>query len=375
MRQLIAIDKRTGNEGNSIIALSKSLAQEESFELALKGLEYLLGKKALPSNTYNETLRERMNVYYAQFQKNIIHTPMEVDSLKLQFESTLADFKEDYSDPDLIKKYANFLSFSLLDPFNFIEKLESFMRSSKMSRGDYFDLRTELADAHVAAGNLWDATLEYAKIIEANKNNSLGDEVKLKKAKLGFYMGNFDWAKAQLDALKASTSKLIANDAMELSLLIANNYDLDTTEVAMKMFARAELYVFKKDYEMAFQIYDSIESNFAYHSLLDDILYRKAMAYKKAGDFAQAESNLKEIIKDYNYELLADNAKYQLGILYPEYMNQPIEAATLFKDILLNHSGSIYVIDSRKRFRKLESLLPKENPETDEKIDFFNETN
>ena len=74
----------------------------------------------------------------------------------------------------------------------------------------------------------WEAMLIYSQVIEENKTNSLGDEVKLKKARLGYYMGNFSWAKAQLDVLKASTSKLTANDAMELSMMIGNNLNLDT---------------------------------------------------------------------------------------------------------------------------------------------------
>lgn len=102
-------------------------------------------------------------------------------------------------------------------------------------------LKTEMADIYIYAGDPWEATLLYSQVIESNKNNLLGDEVKLKKAMLGYYMGNFGWAKAQLDVLKASTSKFTANDAMELSMLIGNNLNLDTTAAPLQMFARADL--------------------------------------------------------------------------------------------------------------------------------------
>lgn len=59
-------------------------------------------------------------------------------------------------------------------------------------------------------------------------------------------MGEFKWAKAQLDALKASTSKMIANDAIALSQLISNNTSLDTSYTAMKIYAEADFQIYQK---------------------------------------------------------------------------------------------------------------------------------
>ncbi len=106
-------------------------------------------------------------------------------------------------------------------------------------------LKTEMADTYVYNNDPWEATLIYSQVIEANKNNSLGDEVKLKKARLAYYIGNFSWAKAQLDVLKASTSKLTANDAMELSLLIGNNLNLDTTAAPLTCLQKPICVFFK----------------------------------------------------------------------------------------------------------------------------------
>ena len=83
------------------------------------------------------------------------------------------------------------------------------------------------------------------------KENPIGHEAKLRRAKIAYYQGDFQWAQAQLGALKASTSKLIANDAMDLSLLITDNYNLDTTEIAMKTFANADLLAYQQKYTQA----------------------------------------------------------------------------------------------------------------------------
>ena len=133
-----------------------------------------------------------------------------------------------------------------------------------------------MGDIYVYANDPWEATLIYSQVIEDNKTNSLGDDAKLKKAKLAYYMGNFRWAKSQLDALKASTSKLTANDAMDLSLLIGNNLNMDTTAVPLTMFAQADLLFFQNKGDAAMAVLDGLMKLYPYNSLVDDILFRKA---------------------------------------------------------------------------------------------------
>ena len=78
---------------------------------------------------------------------------------------------------------------------------------------------------------------EFHKRIKEFKNDPLGHLAKFKNAQVYYFSGEYDWCQAQLDVLKASTSKLIANDALELSVLITDNYNMDTSETAMKLFA------------------------------------------------------------------------------------------------------------------------------------------
>ena len=111
------------------------------------------------------------------------------------------------------------------------------------------DLKAELADVYVYSGDLWEAVITYSQVIETNKSAPISDDVKFKKAMLGYYMGNFKWAKAQLDALRASTSKLIANDAMDLSLFISENMESDSLTAPLQMFARADLQIFRNNFD------------------------------------------------------------------------------------------------------------------------------
>ncbi|MFW5773313.1 MAG: tetratricopeptide repeat protein, partial [Tangfeifania sp.] len=229
-------------------------------------------------------------------------------------------------------------------------------------------LKTEMADINIYAGDQWEAMLLYSQVIDANKKNTLGDEVKLKKAKLGYYMGNFSWAKAQLDVLKASTSKLTANDAMDLSMLISNNLNLDTTAVPLEMFARADLLFFRNKDSLALKTLDSIAELYPYNSLVDDILYRKSKIEISRNNYAKAAEYLEEIRTDFAYELLADDALFLQAELYNYQLDKKEEAKILYKEMLTSHPGSVFVDESREKYRELREVYPDENPDPEEEL-------
>jgi len=196
--------------------------------------------------------------------------------------------------------------------------------------------------------------IAYSQVIESNKANTLGDDVKFKKAKLGYYMGNFSWAKAQLDALRASTSKLIANDAMDLSLFISENLESDSIATPLKIFARADLHLFRNNFPEALAALDSVSTLYPDNSLIDDVDFRKASILQKQGKYEEAATLLNTIVKDHSWEMLADDALYQLATIYATKLNRKQEAMELFKKMLTDYPGSIYVVDARAEYRKMQ---------------------
>jgi hypothetical protein len=221
---------------------------------------------------------------------------------------------------------------------------------------------------YVYSGDLWEAVITYSQVIEGNKANPLGDDAKFKKAKLGYYMGNFRWAKAQLDALRASTSKLIANDAMDLSLFISENLETDSTAAPLKIFARADLQLFRNNFPKAVAALDSVASIYPDNSLIDDVDFRKATILQKQGKYAEAATLYEAIVKNYSWEMLADDALFQLATIYENKLNRKPEAMELFKKMLTDYPGSVYVVDARTEYRKMQdSEIKTEAPVIQEK--------
>jgi TolA-binding protein len=166
-------------------------------------------------------------------------------------------------------------------------------------------------------------------------------------------MGDFEWAQSQFDILKASTSKLIANDALDLSVFIMDNLGLDTTEVALRMYSQADLLVFQNRFEEAFEKIDSLIDGFPKHSLNDDILYLKAQIFKKKRDYEAAAANLQNIVDNHREEIRADNALFELAELYEIQLGDKEKAQSLYETLFIDFSSSTFAVEARKKYRIL----------------------
>ena len=175
----------------------------------------------------------------------------------------------------------------------------------------------------------------------------------MKNAKVFYYSGDFGWSEAQLDALKGSTSKLISNDALELSVFISDNTGLDTTTEALSIFSKSELMLAQHKYDSALYMLGLIESNFPGHELSDNILFQKAAIANDRGDYPLAIKNYMAVYEKYPSDILADNALIEAGRLYETALNDKEKAMGIYETILTEYSSSLFVVEARKRFRSL----------------------
>ncbi len=213
--------------------------------------------------------------------------------------------------------------------------------------------KLDLGDIYLLNNEPWESTLLYSQVEKLVGDDRLGHEAKLKNAKLSFYRGDFELAQANLDVLKLATTREIANDAMDLSLLIQDNLALDTSDAALKMYSRADLLLFQKKPAAAQQTLDSLSTKFKNHSLQDEVFWLKAKIAKQTGDYALAEKFYKNIIDNYGEDILGDDALFSLAQLYQFDLQKKDEAMEIYKNLMINYPGSIYVAESRKMYRVL----------------------
>jgi outer membrane protein assembly factor BamD (BamD/ComL family) len=218
--------------------------------------------------------------------------------------------------------------------------------------------KLDLGDVYLMNKQPWEATLLYSQVETAYPNTSIGQDAKFRNAKLAYYTGDFNWAKGQLDVLKAATSQLIANDALNLSLLITDNLVADTAGSALKIYARADLQIFEEQPEKAVQVLDSIDVKYPGNNLSDDILMAKARILLQQKSYNEAVAPLKKIADEHPFNLWADDAVFMLGDIYENHLNNKEQAKAFYQKIITNYPGSLWINEARKRFRLLRGDKP-----------------
>jgi len=211
----------------------------------------------------------------------------------------------------------------------------------------------KLADILVAEGKFNQALINYSKIQRHLKNNTLSQEARFKVAKTSYYKGDFDWALQQLKVLKTSTSQLIANDALDLHLLINDHINEDSLHVALKKYAKADLLAFQNKKEASIIILTDILNQHPVNKIVDDVLFLQGKLLEEQSNYKKAVSNYERIINTLKESVFIDDALFRLAYLHLNTFDEKEKAINYFKTILFNHADSIHFVEAQKMYRKL----------------------
>ncbi len=351
--QAKAIDKRMKEGGYRLVDLGNMAFQNGMYETAKEAYAYVIERyKGNPF--YVRAKLAYLNVLYAEVVKGKIAGHEDIARLEKKYHEAINEFGRNKTTIRLIKNLAHLQAFYLNKSNEALSLLRPMISLRDLNPNLKGALKIESGDILLLQNKVWEATLEYAQAEKMNKGNAVGYEASFKRAKLAFFMGNFEWAQAQLDVLKGSTTQLIANDAFRLSMLIKDNTGgADTANTALKYYARAEMLLEQNKENEALKTLDTLEQNFKTSGLIDDVLFLKARIAEKDDKIELAIANLKKIEKNYAFDLLGDDAIYKLAELYDYRLKNKEEAMKYYKKLIFDYPGSIYVPEARKRFRAL----------------------
>ncbi len=347
-----ALDKREKGDGTRLMELAKLCLSNENYVVAEKCYQYVMSKgKDMPY--YDIANIERLNANYLQLTTKSNPTKEEILALEANIETALKQYGISNLSLPLIKKSALLKAYYLDKPQEAIQSLEDVTTAYTFDKNALAEIKVDLGDMNLLVGNIWDASLLYSQVEKDFKYEVVGQNAKFKNAKLSYYASDFKWAKSQCDVLKGATTKTIANDALDLSLVITDAIGVDTNAAPLSMFASADLLVLQHQYDRAIARLDSINTLFSEHTLGDDIYYKKAEIYKNTNRYAEAAKMYQNIVEFYPNELYGDDALFKEAELYERFLNDKEKAKQLYEEVLTKYPGSIYVVDARKRYRDL----------------------
>jgi tetratricopeptide (TPR) repeat protein len=350
--QMKALDKRKGEDGYRVLTIARMAQAEGFYEDAINGFDYVV-KRVPKSSLYFQAKTDLLNCRKEKIAKTINYTQEDLLGLKSDYISFIDENGKTPRTAQSIKELADLEGFYLHDIPAAISDCEQVINMTGIPENLKDQTKLSLGDFYLISGDVWESTLLYSQVDKEEKDGPLGEEARFRNAKLSYYKGDFDWAQEQLKVLKASTSELTSNDAINLSAFIIDNLGMDTDTKAMSMYAGAELLLFQNKDEDAEKKLDSILILYPGHALFDDIEYTKAEIYIRKREFQKALPLLEDIIKNYGKDIKADDATFLLAEINEKELHNTEKAKELYKSIITDYNDSLLVIEARKRYRAL----------------------
>lgn len=354
LRQAKALDRRLREQGRRVHELATTLMTEKEYGVAAEAYQYLVdqGRNA-PFYFYGREglLRARKSKITSTYG----YTQEDLDALKADYEKFIAEygFNKAQAAPTL-RELAQLEAFYMHNVPRAIDILRDLIATPGLGQRFLAECKLDLGDCYLISGeDQWEASLLYSQVDKDMKDDPLGEEARFRNARWWYFQGDFLWAQAQLDVLKASTSELIANDALNLSVFITDHLGLDSTSVPMEMFAHAELLTFQNRNAEALGLLDSLVSAFPDHALQDDIHMLKGRIALKERRVEDAIDFFDKVAQGDPGGILVDDALFKLGDLYQNVIHDNEKAMSYYERIILEQKGSIYVVEARNRFRTL----------------------
>jgi tetratricopeptide (TPR) repeat protein len=340
-----AIYKRNTESLSSILSLGQIAIEEGEKEVAIEVMNYVL------ENTTDVDLIVQANTYLLNIKMEKAQEK-DFSAINSQFDLLLKQYGITPVTLPLQLKQAYFVSFIMRNP----EAGKTIVKRAMEMQLTVYDqaaCKMELADILLSEEKFNQALLYYSQIEENLQNNVLSHEASLKSAKTSYFKADFEWALKQFKELKSASTQLIANDALEYFLLINDNTAADSTQTALKQFAKGDYLLYQNRNQEAITQFQSILKSFKGQEIEAVTLLRLGRVYEKLGDYTLALAEYQDIIDHHSDGIYIDEALYFSADIYNKQLQQPDKAKALYEKIIFSHQDSIYFVDARRKFREL----------------------
>ncbi len=349
--QAKALDKKTGDTGNRIYSLGEICISNQAWTVAEKCFDYIVAK----GSNHPLYIRAKIAMLSAAFEKTTEshYTQTELLTLEKQFTEALQALGKNSITAPLMVQQAQLEAFYLDKVAEGRKILEEVIAMPALSPNYIAEVKLALGDIMILDGDLWEASLTYSQVDKDFKHDAIGREAKFRNARLSYYLGEFEWAEAQLNVLKQATSQLISNDALDLALLISDNIGDDSITEPLQIYSRAELLAFQHKNDLALQTLDSILVLYPGRKITANVWFKKAGIYITKGDFDSAITLYSDIVKNYADGVLADDALFRIGNIYENNLKDIEKAKSTYEQFIDKYPSSVFIAEARRHYRLL----------------------
>ena len=248
LRQARALDRRLEENGSRTYSLAQIAADAGDFDTAIEGFAYIIENKDPSSSFYIDAKRELLDAKRRKLISTNRYSKEDLLSLKEEYNIFLDETGRGSKTALIILELAELDALYLSNLEGAIVILNDLIKYPGVNKYVKANGKLDLGDYYLMNNEVWEATLLYSQVDKEFREDHLGEKARFKNAKLSYYIGDFEWAQEQFDILKSATSRLISNDAIDLSVFIMDNANLDTTYAPFKTLRSIRIIAISKQY-------------------------------------------------------------------------------------------------------------------------------
>ena len=349
LAQCLSLDRRFNDQDAQIVNIGQICLNNGQYDIASEAFEYVVAKGKINPH-YGQALIGAIQTENARCQARPDTDRKTYERLSQRIQGTYDDVgSKDY--PGLVVIHADIMAYHLGQTDDAVKLLLQAIDLTP-DRHQKNQLKLKLADIYLFNDDVWEATLLYSQIDKSMKEEPLGHEARFRNAQLRYFIGEFAWAQTQLDVLKAATSKLIANDAMSLSLIIGDNLEADTSGAELRRVARADYKIYQHKEDQALLILDSICAD-GNEISKPHALCRIAEIKEQRHDFALADSLFMQVVTLFPDSYMADDALMRAALIEDRQLKHREAAKQHYEQLIDQYPTSLYTAQAKKNYRKL----------------------
>lgn len=350
--QARALDRRQKTEGSRSNRIGLIALDNNDFDTSIKIFAYVI-KNYPGSVNYVMAKMYLIKTYEERVRKTYPVDEREIRNLIYDYDMFITEMGINRNTLEALRNKALLHAFYLDEKDSAILILERIGKTTRVNDDIRAKSKLDLGDIYLLVDQPWESTLYYSQVEKTHKESKIGYEAKLKNAKLSYYRGDFSLAQEHLDILKEATTREIANDAMQLSILIKDNTAFDTTGLAMKEYAQIELLLFQHKKKEALRAVQKMKDDYSDHDIIDDVLWLESKIQLELGQFEIVVALLQQIVDNHSQDIWGDDAYYQIANIHDIHLDNNQQAMDIYRDFLSRYPGSVFVAMARKRFREL----------------------
>jgi tetratricopeptide (TPR) repeat protein len=337
--------RQEGSNLDRIISLGRMAEEAPDLEAAESAFKFIENESSDPVT--------RLNAKLHLIDIGLLKDPgQNLSKTRKDYEDLMQQYGYQANTLQLQISYANFLTFQLGEPEEAIQILKQCLELPMSNYTEGY-VKMNLGDILVYTQRFNEALINFSQVQKRLKNDVMGQQARFKVAQTSFYKGDFDWALTQLKVLRNSTSQLIANDAMQLSLIISDNSLEDSTQTALRKYARADLLRYQQKNDAALEVLEELLEQHKGERIEDEALLMQGKLKEEKGDFSGARMSYLKIIEFFGQDILADDAHFALAELYRTRLEEPEKAMEHYREIIFRFQDSYYFPQARRQFRIL----------------------